>query len=103
MPKYKCPFPACEYETGDVADALAAVLISVHSTGTHTTTPTAPTASNPTAKIEKVIAAQQFPAQDRAKNGLTSSHAGMITLRQPKSTAIRQSHSATRVLRRTAS
>ena len=54
MPKYKCPFPACEYETDDVADALAAVLISVHSTGTHTTTPTAPTASNPTAKIEKV-------------------------------------------------
>ena len=36
--KYKCPFPDCTYETEEVTDVLAAVLLSVHSTGTHTAT-----------------------------------------------------------------
>ena len=48
MPKHKCPFPQCTYETDNVEDSLAAVLISVHSNGTHTTTTQA------TAKAEKV-------------------------------------------------
>ena len=36
MPKYQCPFPECTYETENVKDELAAVLLSVHSTGIHT-------------------------------------------------------------------
>ena len=53
MPKYKCPFLECTYETEDVEDALAVVLISVHSNGTHVE---APTTSQRTiaAKIERV-------------------------------------------------
>ena len=53
MPKYKCPFTECKYETEDVEDALAAVLILVHSNGTHVA---APTTSHRTiaAKIERV-------------------------------------------------
>jgi hypothetical protein len=54
MPKYKCPFPACDYETEDVTDDLAAVLISVHSKGAHSTAPTTTATPNWTAKIEKV-------------------------------------------------
>ena len=53
MPKYKCPFPECTYETEDVEDALAAVLISVHSSGTHTSATTNSQHTN-AAKIEKV-------------------------------------------------
>lgn len=39
MPKHRCPFANCEYETAlaDVEDALATVLISVQLTCTHTT------------------------------------------------------------------
>ena len=51
MPKHRCPFPGCDYETGDVKDELAAVLLSVHSNGTHVSHPTAPVTS---AKVEKV-------------------------------------------------
>lgn len=36
MLKYKCPLPSCTYETAGVTDELAAVLLSVHSTGMHT-------------------------------------------------------------------
>ena len=36
MPQHNYPFPECTYETDNVEDALAAVLISVHSAGTHT-------------------------------------------------------------------
>ncbi|KAK3731603.1 hypothetical protein QZH41_004849 [Actinostola sp. cb2023] len=53
MPKYQCPFPDCTYETEDVADSLAAVLISVHSSGTHTANATS-TSGNGAAKIERV-------------------------------------------------
>ena len=53
MPKYKCPFPECTYETADVEDALAAVLISVHSNGTHVAAPTNSPHTN-AAKIERV-------------------------------------------------
>jgi hypothetical protein len=52
MPKFRCP-----YETDDVTDALAAVLLSVHSAGTHTTQATAtiqPQISATTARVEKV-------------------------------------------------
>jgi hypothetical protein len=53
MPKYKCPFPDCTYETADVEDTLAATLISVHATGTHTAI--APASANiNAAKIERV-------------------------------------------------
>ena len=57
MPKYKCPFPECTYETENVEDALAAVLISVLSNGTHMSAPTNSTAATQhtnAAKIEKV-------------------------------------------------
>ena len=35
LPKHRCPYPECEYETEDVTDELAAVLLTVHSNGTH--------------------------------------------------------------------
>lgn len=50
--KHKCPFPKCQYETDEVEDAFAAILLSVHSTGVHTATPATTTASN--AKLKKV-------------------------------------------------
>ena len=53
MPKHKCPFPECVYETEDVGDELAVVLISVHAKGAHTSPPADGTSSQ-TARIEKV-------------------------------------------------
>ena len=57
MPIVRCPYPECTYETDDVNDALAAVWLSVHSAGTHST-PTGTTAQvqppPPTARLEKV-------------------------------------------------
>ena len=53
MPKHKCPFPDYIFETDDVQDSLAAVLIPVHSVGTHTVA--APSMSgNAAAKVEQV-------------------------------------------------
>ena len=52
MPKYQCPFPECTYETENVKDELAAVLLSVHSTGIHTASPAS--AAWAAAKVEKV-------------------------------------------------
>ena len=54
MPKYRCPFPECSYDTDDVEDALAAVLLSVHSKGVHTSTENSGTQHTIAAKIEKV-------------------------------------------------
>ena len=54
MPNYKSH---CTYETENVEDALAAVLISVHSNGTHISAPTNSTAATQNTnatKIEKV-------------------------------------------------
>ena len=53
MPRYKCPFPDSTFETDDVQDSLAAVLISVHSTGTHTAAALS-TSGNAAAKVVKV-------------------------------------------------
>ena len=52
MPKYQCPFPECTYETEDVKDELAAMLLLVHSTGTHTASPAS--AAPAATKVEKV-------------------------------------------------
>ena len=52
IPKYQCPFPECTYETKDVKDELAAVLLSVHSTGTHSASPAS--AAPAATKVEKV-------------------------------------------------
>ena len=38
MPAIKCPFPNCEYITGDVDNTLAATLLNIHAL-THTATP----------------------------------------------------------------
>ncbi len=59
MPKIQCPYPECTYETEDVTDALAAVLLSAHSAGKHTVQPqatvtTQPQAPTTTARVEKV-------------------------------------------------
>ena len=52
MPKYQWPFPECTYETENVQDELAAVLLSVHSTGIHTASPAS--AALPATKVVKV-------------------------------------------------
>ena len=60
MPKIQCPYPECTYETEDVSNALAAVLLSVHSAGAHDTHATQVTATpqqqtpTTTARVEKV-------------------------------------------------
>ena len=54
MPKHRCPYPECEYETEDVNDELAAVLLTVHSNGTHVQTTSQPATQATTAKVEKV-------------------------------------------------
>ena len=51
MPKHKCPFPECTYETDDVEDELAAVLLTVHSNSPHLLITTS---TQPTAKIERI-------------------------------------------------
>eukprot|EP00794_Sanderia_malayensis_P002520 gene2520-2913_t len=53
MPKHRCPFPACAYETTDVTDELAAVLLTVHSKRLHWTLP-AQAIQNSAARVEKV-------------------------------------------------
>lgn len=50
--KHRCPFPDCTYEKEEVTDALAAVLLLVHSSGTHTAQG-APNVT-PNTKLEKV-------------------------------------------------
>ena len=58
--KYKCPFPECTFETEEVTDVLAAVLLSVHSAGTHTApgvaaaAPSAAPNTAPNTKLERV-------------------------------------------------
>ena len=54
--KYKCPFPNGTYETEEVTDVLAAILLSVHSTGTHTATGVAAAVPSVAAntKLEKI-------------------------------------------------
>lgn len=54
MPKYKCSFPSCTYEIDEVADELAALLLSVYSAGTHTTVLRQLPNFATTAKIERV-------------------------------------------------
>ena len=51
----RCPFPECTYKMDNVEDTLAAVLIAVHSAGTHTASAAAavPTSAT-TAKVKKV-------------------------------------------------
>ena len=85
MPKYKWPFPDCTFETDDVQDYLAAVLISVHSMGTHTATASS-ASGNATAKVEK-SAALLYPQQAQVRTGHTSSPDGKTMLMQQKSQA----------------
>ena len=57
MPKFRCPYPECTYETDDANDALPAVLLSVHSAGAHSTQTGATAQPQPppiTARVEKV-------------------------------------------------
>ena len=53
MQKQRCPYPECEYETEDVKEEIAAVLLMVHSNGTQVQTTSQP-ATQATAKVEKV-------------------------------------------------
>eukprot|EP00794_Sanderia_malayensis_P004935 gene4935-5582_t len=48
MTKHKCPYPGCTYETEDITEALAVVMIGAHAAGTHVAAPTVAT------KIEHV-------------------------------------------------
>ena len=53
MPKQRCPYLECEYETEDVKDEIAAVLLTIHSNDTQVQTTSQP-ATQATAKVEKV-------------------------------------------------
>ncbi len=50
MPKHRCPYPDCMYETEDISDELAIVMITIHNKGTHADTSAPPQ----TCKVEKV-------------------------------------------------
>ena len=56
MPRYRCPYPECTYETDDAEDQLAATLLSIHSAGAHNHTQAngGSTTQAATAKVEKV-------------------------------------------------
>lgn len=47
MPKHQCPYPNCTYETKDISDDLAAVMIKVHAEGAHLN-------QNKSARVENV-------------------------------------------------
>lgn len=47
MPVIQCPYPDCTYATGDITEALACTMLTIHASGAHQ--PTAPTAPAPTA------------------------------------------------------
>ena len=62
MPVYDCPFPACSFQTNDVSDALAATLLQIHASGTHTSVTAATAPAGSTAKIDKVRRPMVSPA-----------------------------------------
>ena len=90
MPRIRCPYPECTYETEDVTDGLAAVLLSVHSSGTHnipaqtTNTNPAPTPTT-TARVEKVRRPTVTVLRALARIGHISSPDGKTTSRPLKS------------------
>ena len=51
MPKHQCPIPDCTYETEDISEGLAAVMLTVHANGTHTSTGTP--SQNKTEKVRR--------------------------------------------------
>ena len=83
MPKNRYPIPDCEYERADVEDALAAVFISVHLSGTHTAATTAPHLGAMT-KVEKVWC-PTVSAAGSSEEWSNSSHAGTIMFKRPES------------------
>ena len=56
MPRYKCPYPECTYETDEAEGQLAATLLSIHSAGAHNHTQVGgdPQMQPAKAKIDKV-------------------------------------------------
>ena len=90
MPRYKCPFPDCTFETDDVQDSLAAVLISVYSMGTHTVAAPS-TSGNAAAKVEK-SATLLYPQQAQVRTGLTFSPGKTMLMQQNSMTKIRSSN-----------
>ena len=70
MPKYKCPFLECTHETENVEDALAAVLLSTRSNGTHMSAPTNPTAKHSTQKLPKLKKSEDQLFRCCVKQGL---------------------------------
>ncbi len=56
MPRYRCPYPECTYETEDAEGQLAATLLSIHSAGVHNHTQAGEgsSAQPVTARVEKV-------------------------------------------------
>lgn len=83
MPKYQCPFPSCTYETEDVKDELAAVLLSVHSTGTHIAPPATSTLTTQQLR-SRGYGAPRYLLQGQVKSGPTFSLAGRITWKRLK-------------------
>ena len=79
MPKHRCPFPDCTYETEDITGQLAAVMLTVHNNGVHTNKLT----PAPAHKVEKVKR-PTISAESPAKRGHTSRHNGKNTPKPQK-------------------
>ena len=69
--------PLCDYETDDVSDTIAAVLLSTHAISHQ------PGATASSAKVE-MVSARLFHQQEHPRTGTTSSQGGVITSRRPR-------------------
>ena len=52
MPKFSCPLPDCTFETEDLNEAVAAVMLTIHANATHTNTGS-PSQAHKTEKIRR--------------------------------------------------
>ena len=76
MPRYKCPYPECTYETDEAEGQLAATLLSIHSAGAHNHTQVGGGATNATSQSQN----RESPTPNSVRSGLER---GMVVLRNP--------------------
>ena len=71
MPNRKCPFPNCDYESGEASDDLATTLLQIHFAGAHPPTPS-PAENANNASPANTAARVQKVSRPTASLGMTS-------------------------------
>ena len=71
MPNRKCPFPNCDYESGEATDDLATTLLKIHFAGVHPPTPS-PAENANNASTANTAARVQKVSRPTASLGMTS-------------------------------